>query len=759
MKKLLATLIALTLLFGSASFSGALSAFAAPETRALYEDGDVFIWLKRYSNGYYEMTGEAKYTTVTSVTLKGTDLGIGGGTYQFKNISFENSPTYSFDSTEAQRLKLDKFFAKESAEPFIKNTARYSDVPDAYWGATAIYYVTDKGLFKGVGNGKFMPEKTITRAEFAVVLRRISQTESLVFANPQTKFTDVASSDWFCNDLMWSYDNGFTRQANPTSRQIEPHRGLTRQEMAFGLGKYLNDMTDATFTTHPYLNFSDQQTIANWALPQVRFLVENQIVNGMANGTFSPNTVLTRAQIAQIIYNMNSVKQSGQLRARANFPSDASSQSAAASQSDRPNANTTTSNGTKPVANPVNTSANQQPTSPIATSTTGGGNTDSGNDNTGGGNVTGSPLNNVTTISEAERLAAANSEVSIKESAVEAPVIYKTDSNLPFNERETRQQGQNGTALTLTWKKNGQVLDTATIDKTAAVPQVVFVGNIKTHTEVIPFETGIKHVDKKKVVVNPFSDPSPDAIGMWPAFIDEKIKDAEPGENGEKEIIETYQLDENGNLVNPITSENIIKPAVDAVEIWGNFYRPGTYDPVLKYTPDYKLDEAEKLLDLIDEFRAKNGKPPVMRFEKHFKEHLIAASRSAMLLDYDEFAHGHGYDFNITIAASPEEALEHWKNSPGHRGNLLGDRAASIPISVGVFRMADDWAYYTIGECTLTGYVKTDPNDAPYDEDTILKTKYENGESLPKVFYMDFVESEGLTEQDILDKFADQLKD
>lgn len=50
--------------------------------------------------------------------------------------------------------------------------ARYSDVAGSHWAAEAIRQVTAAGLMKGMTDGSFRPEQSITRAEIAVIIAR-----------------------------------------------------------------------------------------------------------------------------------------------------------------------------------------------------------------------------------------------------------------------------------------------------------------------------------------------------------------------------------------------------------------------------------------------------------------------------------------------------------------------------------------------------------------------------------------------------------
>jgi predicted membrane protein len=52
------------------------------------------------------------------------------------------------------------------------------------------------------------------------------------------------------------------------------------------------------------LNFSDGDEVHAWAMEAMLWATENGVIHGVGNGLLSPTTVVTRAQLAQILKNM-----------------------------------------------------------------------------------------------------------------------------------------------------------------------------------------------------------------------------------------------------------------------------------------------------------------------------------------------------------------------------------------------------------------------------------------------------------------------
>lgn len=73
--------------------------------------------------------------------------------------------------------------------------ASFSDVSKSASYAKAVDYVSSTGLMVGYGDGKFKPEKTVTRAEMATVLCKILG-EDKNLKKDGSKFIDVPTSHW-----------------------------------------------------------------------------------------------------------------------------------------------------------------------------------------------------------------------------------------------------------------------------------------------------------------------------------------------------------------------------------------------------------------------------------------------------------------------------------------------------------------------------------------------------------------------------------
>ena len=81
----------------------------------------------------------------------------------------------------------------------------YPDVSDDIWYAKAIETVSRLGFFTGYEDGTFLPDKTITRAEFAAIICRFRE-----YPQDQSAgvFSDVSSTHWAKGYINGAYNYG-----------------------------------------------------------------------------------------------------------------------------------------------------------------------------------------------------------------------------------------------------------------------------------------------------------------------------------------------------------------------------------------------------------------------------------------------------------------------------------------------------------------------------------------------------------------------
>ena len=65
----------------------------------------------------------------------------------------------------------------------------------------------EKGIVNGVGNNKFAPNETCTRAQIVTMLWRLNGSQKVT---PTINFTDL-TQDWYKDAVAWAANNGITK--------------------------------------------------------------------------------------------------------------------------------------------------------------------------------------------------------------------------------------------------------------------------------------------------------------------------------------------------------------------------------------------------------------------------------------------------------------------------------------------------------------------------------------------------------------------
>ena len=182
----------------------------------------------------------------------------------------------------------------------------FEDVKDDAWYAPAVDYVEALGLMNGVGNHKFDPNGKMTRGMVVTVLYRMVGEPDV--SDVKTPFTDVPEDAYYAPAVAWAYDTGVVNGMNGTT--YAPNDPVTREQMAAILMRFNGFDTKVIEETIPDLRkdlaekFTDAASISNWATLAVEMCAEIGYMNGDAAGTFRPLDTMSRAECAQVLYNV-----------------------------------------------------------------------------------------------------------------------------------------------------------------------------------------------------------------------------------------------------------------------------------------------------------------------------------------------------------------------------------------------------------------------------------------------------------------------
>ncbi len=172
----------------------------------------------------------------------------------------------------------------------------FGDLGSVTWAQVAINALARKGIVSGRDAVTFAPNDNVTRAEFAKILVGAFGIETGASAD----LNDVDSSAWYAPYVGACYAAGIITGYDDGS--FKPNNNVTRQEMAVMVMRAANVKGMTIEKPYEKINFTDADSIAEYAAEAVDTLQQAGIINGMEDGSFAPAATATRAQAAKILY-------------------------------------------------------------------------------------------------------------------------------------------------------------------------------------------------------------------------------------------------------------------------------------------------------------------------------------------------------------------------------------------------------------------------------------------------------------------------
>lgn len=283
---------------------------AGVDTLYIYDGGSKFA-ATRGANGTFSWTSNSKVTSQRvsfKVSAMPSDqdailMFSWGGARETKtsNNNFFNNmaPNRKIELPKKvdENKKLEE---KKNIENKLNNSTQFSDTK-GHWAKTAIDYVVSKGYFYGLSKTEFGPNKSITRGQFVSVLGRMLNVN--VNDYKDQNFKDVKSGMYYSPYIAWANKVGIVSGIGQGN--FAPDKELTREEMAVMMTKFLKVSGKNLKAKGKADGFKDDAKIQGWAKDSVKEMASLGLVSGMGDGNFAPKSPFTRAQVAQVLYNID----------------------------------------------------------------------------------------------------------------------------------------------------------------------------------------------------------------------------------------------------------------------------------------------------------------------------------------------------------------------------------------------------------------------------------------------------------------------
>lgn len=166
----------------------------------------------------------------------------------------------------------------------------FADVSTSDYYYDAVLWAVENGVTNGTSATTFGPDMAVSRAQMVTFLWRAHGSPKATGTNP---FTDVSTSDYYYDAVLWAVANGVTNGTSATT--FSPDMAVTRsQAVTFQWRAAGSPVVSGS-------SFGDVATDAYY-VNAVTWAVANGITNGTGGNTFSPDVVVSRAQAVTFLY-------------------------------------------------------------------------------------------------------------------------------------------------------------------------------------------------------------------------------------------------------------------------------------------------------------------------------------------------------------------------------------------------------------------------------------------------------------------------
>lgn len=198
-----------------------------------------------------------------------------------KNVGAVSS--YTFEKVSDNHTIEAMFAQTDSKLTFV-------DVPAGSYYYDAVYWAVEHDITNGTGGNKFSPDAVITRAQMVTFLWRAYGAPKVTCDNP---FTDVDADAYYYDAVLWAVSNGVTKGTSATT--FSPDLAVTRSQAVTFQWRASGAMMASGDS------FSDVPEDV-WYTDAVTWAAVNGITKGTSATTFSPDMVVSRAQVVTFLY-------------------------------------------------------------------------------------------------------------------------------------------------------------------------------------------------------------------------------------------------------------------------------------------------------------------------------------------------------------------------------------------------------------------------------------------------------------------------
>lgn len=178
----------------------------------------------------------------------------------------------------------------------LSEPVKFTDVPDTYWATPFIVGLQKRGIANGYSGKSFKPNQPVTRTEFAVMVKGLSD-KSIRQAE---KFNDIPSNFWAQSAITKANQTGYLK--GYPGNIFRPQQPIPKYQVIIALanGLGLKPPSDPAKTLQIY---KDANQIPAYARNSMAAATQaGLVVNSPNPAILNPNKNATRAEVSALLY-------------------------------------------------------------------------------------------------------------------------------------------------------------------------------------------------------------------------------------------------------------------------------------------------------------------------------------------------------------------------------------------------------------------------------------------------------------------------
>ena len=213
----------------------------------------------------------------------GASRGSGGGGFSGSSSSYQ---------ADNQLLSSDVFDENDLVTPDV---IRFQDMSNHKWAEESVNALTDLGIINGYSNTEFVPDRSLSRAEFCKLLCCALEME---ISNADAGFEDVFAKDWFSGYVWTLYHNSIVKGTD--ENVFSPNSEISRQDVCTILYRALSEK-GLLNEEETDISYKDSDEVSDYAKTAIEKLSWAGLLKGK-DGYCYPKASITRAEAAVLIH-------------------------------------------------------------------------------------------------------------------------------------------------------------------------------------------------------------------------------------------------------------------------------------------------------------------------------------------------------------------------------------------------------------------------------------------------------------------------